>query len=80
MLAFALCLAFGVLLAQSFRVFILAPATLLIIVMGMTGDSGVLESLWIELWTTAMVAIALQAGYLIGISPWMNQPPLIDRT
>lgn len=80
MLAFALCLTFGVLLAQSFRVFVLTPATLLIIVVGIAGDMAATESLWIKLLTAVTGVTALQAGYLIGVGSWINQPPLGERT
>lgn len=75
MLAYALCLIFGVLLGQSFRVFVLALATLLIIVIGIAGDMAGSESLWIKLLTAVTAATALQAGYLIGVGQWINQPP-----
>jgi hypothetical protein len=74
MAIFALCLAFGVLLAQTFRVFIVAPATLLVVLLGATGDIAA-ESLWARLLSFAAAATALQAGYLIGVSRWI----IVDR-
>jgi len=73
MQSFALCLAIGVLLAQTFRVFVLAAATVLIIVVGIAGDTAGTESLWIKLLVAGTAATALQAGYLIGVGPWINQ-------
>jgi hypothetical protein len=80
MLLFALCLAIGVLLAQTFRVFVLAPATLLIIVVSIAGETAGTESLWIKLLVAGIAATALQAGYLIGIGPWINRPLLAEPT
>jgi hypothetical protein len=74
MAIFALCLAFGVLLAQTFRVFIVAPATLLVVLLGATGDIAA-ESLWARLLSFAAATTALQAGYLIGMSRWI----IVDR-
>jgi hypothetical protein len=75
MVTFALCLTFGVLLAQAFRVFVLAPATLFIVVLGITVDTAT-DGLWIKFFSTAIAATALQAGYLIGVGQWICQPPL----
>ena len=79
MLAFALYLTFGVLLALSFRVFVLVPATFLVIIVGVVGDTAGTESLWMKLLTAATAATALQAGYLVGIFRWISQPPPIAR-
>jgi hypothetical protein len=74
MVTFALCLTLGVLLAQTFRVFVLALTTLLIVVLDMTGDTAT-GGLWIKLFSAATAATALQAGYLIGVGHWTYQPP-----
>jgi hypothetical protein len=54
------------------------PATLLIIVGSIAGETAGTEALWIKLLTAATAATALQAGYLVGIGPWINQ--LADLT
>ena len=72
MVLFALCLAFGVLLAQAFRVFALAPASFMSFVIGFA----VAETVQTKLLTAGMATTALQAGDLIGITFCIGHPPL----
>ena len=74
MVLFALCLAFGALFAQAFRVFALAPASFMIFIISFA----VAETVETKLLTAGMATTALQAGYLIGNSFWIGHPLLSE--
>jgi hypothetical protein len=74
MVLFALCLAFGALFAQAFRVFALAPASFMIFIISFA----VAETVETKLLTAGMATTALQAGYLIGNSFWIGRPLLSE--
>jgi hypothetical protein len=70
----SLCLAFGALFAQTFRVFALAPASFMIFIISFA----VAETVETKLLTAGMATTALQAGYLIGNSFWIGHPLLSE--
>jgi hypothetical protein len=67
MIALALCLAFGLLLAQRFKVLILPPATLLVVIMALAGGVASAATFWTNMLMAVMAAVNLQVGYLLGL-------------
>lgn len=64
MIAPALCLTLGLLLAQRHRVSVLVPASLLVVIAALLSA----DALWPKVLTTGLWVVSLQAGYLLGVA------------
>jgi hypothetical protein len=65
MILLLFCVALGVLLAQRFKAFVLAPASLLAAVLAIAaGDSGVF---WTNVGIAVLAAAAVQTGYFLAL-------------
>ena len=68
MIFFALSLALGLLLAQRFKVFVIIPATLLMVMVALVGGMTGAEGFWPRALMALLGATTLQTGYLLGLS------------
>jgi hypothetical protein len=64
---FALSLALGLLLALRFKVFVLLPASLLLLIVASAGGLSDTLAFWARILTVVLGVTALQLGYFLGL-------------
>jgi hypothetical protein len=80
MIFLPLSLALGLLLALRFKVFVLLPANLLVVMVALAGGVAGTEALW---WRAVMAGLgvaSLEIGYFLGLVAWSTSQNTPRRT
>jgi len=73
-------LALGLLLALRFKVFVLLPANLLVVMVALAGGIAATEAIW---WRAVMAGLgvaSLEIGYFLGLVAWSTSQNTPRRT
>ena len=79
MIWLAMNLAVGGLLAQRFKIFVLAPATFVMVVIAIAVGVAQTSSAWSIISTTASAGVGIQIGYFLGMLLQRGAASLLSR-